>query len=213
MKHRILSHRGDWINGSNQNSIKALVSSVENGFGVETDIRDFLGQLAIAHDPPRSLEACLDDFLIGARAAMRRDHPIIALNVKSDGLADLFKGMLHKFEGLDYFVFDMSIPDMRSYIECGIPCFTRISEIEEKPVLLDESVGVWLDSFYSDWFSASVISDILSSGKRVCVVSPELHGRSHFGVWSLIRTIWRHDNLLLCTDYPNEASLFFTSDH
>ena len=51
-KSRIICHRGktDISNiGNNENS---FLKSLECGYGIETDIRDFGGKLYIAHDIP-----------------------------------------------------------------------------------------------------------------------------------------------------------------
>ena len=59
----ILAHRGVWQNPVEKNSAAALRRALENGFGVETDIRDLDGQLVISHDPPRAGAMRLADFL------------------------------------------------------------------------------------------------------------------------------------------------------
>ena len=63
-KQQILAHRG--IHNSNdetKNSIGALIEAVEQGFGLETDIRDFKGDLYISHDPIVVPTIRVDDFL------------------------------------------------------------------------------------------------------------------------------------------------------
>lgn len=77
----------------------------------------------------------------------------------------------------------MSVPDMQSYFAAGIQVFTRMSEVEREPVWLDRSSGVWLDSFYSEWYDLSEIQKLTEIGKRVCIVSPELHQRPHKNLW------------------------------
>ena len=47
---KIIAHRGFWLEKSEQNSLKAFKKAFENGFGVETDVRDFNGELVISHD-------------------------------------------------------------------------------------------------------------------------------------------------------------------
>lgn len=43
----ILSHRGLWNKSSEQNTLEAFNLSFENGFGVETDLRDYGGVFPI----------------------------------------------------------------------------------------------------------------------------------------------------------------------
>ena len=67
----------------NRNALSALRAAL--GFGIETDIRDALGELVISHDPPRSKDAvkfeCFLDLVLATKSAGR-----IALNIKADGL-------------------------------------------------------------------------------------------------------------------------------
>ena len=59
----ILSHRGYWKDGVEKNSITSLERSFGLGFGVETDIRDYKGELVISHEI--ATKSCLPvkDFL------------------------------------------------------------------------------------------------------------------------------------------------------
>jgi hypothetical protein len=154
-------------------------------------------------------ELSLDDLLSLAEASKRKSTLTLALNIKADGLAHQLRSKLTGHSMLDCFVFDMSIPDMRSYLEVGIPVFTRMSEVETHPVWLERATGVWLDSFESDWFDVDLIKNLFFSGKRVCIVSPELHYRDEQAVWSKIKPISSDRRLILCTDYPEQALDFF----
>ncbi|MDB5448782.1 MAG: hypothetical protein JWQ97_4099, partial [Phenylobacterium sp.] len=53
---RIISHRGYWREPSEKNSRTAFARTLEAGFGTETDVRDLVGQLVVAHDPPSGRE-------------------------------------------------------------------------------------------------------------------------------------------------------------
>ena len=46
-------------------------------------------------------------------------------------------------------------------------------------------------------------------GKRVCVVSSELHDRSHSTLWKILLPLSGNDSLILCTDLPEQAQKFF----
>jgi hypothetical protein len=133
----------------------------------------------------------------------------LAINIKSDGTAIPLKRILSQYGITKWFAFDMSIPDTLSHISAGNPVFTRLSDIELEPLLLDESIGVWLDAFRDDWYSKKIILNLLNKDKKVCIVSPELHGRNHLKVWEMLRPLAHNSNLILCTDYPLGASNFF----
>jgi len=108
-------------------------------------------------------------------------------------------------------MFDMSVPDALGYINKGCPVFTRASELEPTPSFYEEAEGVWVDAFRGIWYSEEVLSGFLDDGKRVCVVSAELHQRAHLETWkALARMNCRnHPRLSLCTDLPEDASAFF----
>jgi glycerophosphoryl diester phosphodiesterase len=202
---KIISHRGFWHIPSEKNTETAFCRSFELGFGTETDVRDSLGALVISHDVPRGGEMTLTSLL----ALMGKDQQLLAINIKADGLAKLLCKTMSDYHRTNWFVFDMSIPDMRDHLAVGNPVFARMSEVEQNPVWLDQAEGVWLDSFDNDWFSLSQVSDLLRQGKRVCVVSSELHRRDHCDLWTMLLPLAAADRLILCTDFPIMAKEFF----
>ncbi|NDG83876.1 MAG: hypothetical protein EBX52_02435 [Proteobacteria bacterium] len=204
---RIVSHRGFWKAPSEKNSFAAFHRAVELGVGIETDVRDHLGELVISHDLPqpskpvsrlRELLAMCED--AGATGTL-------ALNIKADGLQSELCEMLSSFARVDAFVFDMSIPDSIGYRDRQIPFFTRQSEFERECCLYEAADGVWLDAFERDWYDIDLIEAHLRCGKKVCIVSPELHGREPAGLWKRLRSssLVDSDSLLLCTDFPDQA--------
>lgn len=208
---KIISHRGYWKAAAEKNAPVAFERSFGLGFGTETDIRDLNQELVVSHDMPRGTEIGFEALL--EMAAGSSFQPLtLALNVKADGLAPSMAKALEKYPRLDCFVFDMSVPDTRAYFNAGIPVFTRLSEVERDPVWLDRSAGVWLDAFDSQWYGEKEIRGLLSLGKRVCIVSSELHGRPHRPLWEMLRPLAREFGLILCSDLPEEALEFFEGD-
>ncbi len=204
----ILSHRGYWLAPAERNKQIAFDRSFQLSFGTETDIRDSAGSLVISHDVPSGDEFSFEEFLRLYNKYGSRHLPL-ALNVKSDGLAQLVKVALSRTPEVDAFVFDMAVPDMPAYFEAQIPVFARMSEVEQRPVWLDQCEGIWLDSFGPTWYDGNLVADLLSTGKRVCVVSCELHKRDPASLWKTLVPHANHPNLLLCTDLPEDAQTFF----
>jgi len=208
----IISHRGFWKETNQQNTLASFAQSFQSGFGVETDIRDYDGMLVISHDIPKKENKLirLDRFF---ELYKQSDCEVpLALNIKSDGLSLLLKEQLTKYEIQNYFVFDMSVPDMLNYLKCSLNCYTRQSEIEITPALYNDSIGVWLDEFYSDWITEDLIIKHIQNKKRVCIVSPELHGRSYAEEWKKYKSIFQRNfsiDITICTDYPAKARKFF----
>ncbi|MCL6309192.1 phosphodiesterase [Pseudomonas sp. SZ57] len=203
---QIISHRGYWLQKPERNLPEAFHRSFDLGFGTETDVRDVAGQLVISHDMPAGGELTLDgllDIMAG------RNLPL-AINVKADGLAQALAETFARYGHTNWFAFDMAVPDMRSYLNANLTTYTRLSDVEPSPAWLEQAAGVWLDGFEGEWFSNQVIGDLLSLGKRICVVSPELHGRGHDALWQQLLEFRSQDRLTLCTDLPTDAATFFT---
>jgi glycerophosphoryl diester phosphodiesterase len=209
---QILAHRGWWLKPGEKNSVDALIRAVEGGFGVETDLRDHRGRLVIAHDPPTDASPPFRP-LLDRIAACAGHQPTLALNIKADGLQSLVTATLNGDPDWPGWVFDMSVPETVHYLQGPIAVFVRQSEYEPEPVFYDRADGVWLDAFGSNWYDAQLIRFHLACGKKVALVSPELHGRPHRPLWTLIRELEGRDgwgNLYLCTDRPQEARRFFS---
>lgn len=202
----ILAHRGWWTHPDERNTLTAFERALAAGFGLELDVRDQNGRLVVSHDPPVGDTL---DFATLLESFDRHGRPgPLAINVKADGLQALLAEMLKPLAPMEFFVFDMSVPDTLGYLSAGLPVFTRQSEYEPQPVFLDRAAGVWLDCFEGEWFDAAVIRGHAQAGRAVAVVSPELHKRSHLDAWAA----WRAADgpgVMLCTDFPADAKDFF----
>ena len=207
----ILAHRGHWLEPSEKNSFAAFERAWAGGFGIETDLRDLNGTVVVSHDPPRS-DAASFEALLQVHAEHGRRTPL-ALNIKADGLQTAVAQLLAKYGVADFFVFDMSVPDSLSYFSAGLPVFARLSEFEVETPLIARAAGIWLDAFDGEWWAAETIRALCTRGKRVAVVSPELHRRPHRGAWQTLRSLTPdvRKMLLLCTDFPDDAAKFFES--
>lgn len=204
-----LAHRGLWSGPAERNTLGALRDAFAHGWGVELDVRDLDGTLVVSHDPPR-------------RGALRFDTVVtawsqegfpgeLAVNIKADGLAGAVAKALLDAEPASWFAFDMSIPDTLHYARAGLPVYTRHSDVEPEPALYDEAIGVWLDDFAGGFIDKDRIAMHVAAGKRVAVVSPELHGRDHRAAWSEWSRweVWAQPGVALCTDHPIEAQEVF----
>jgi hypothetical protein len=206
----IISHRGLWLNATEKNTPAAFTRAFSAGFGVETDIRDLSGQLVISHDMPTGGEMALDSFF--ELYATHSSSATLALNIKADGLQQGLRKSIDRFGIKNYFLFDLSVPNLLQATRSGLHCYSRESEHERPPLsLYSECGGVWMDCFDSDWIDESAIENHLAAGKKVCVVSPELHQRPHLQSWKKYRStaLRAGRQLMLCTDFPNEAKEFF----
>ena len=209
---QIISHRGYWKVSAEKNKIKAFERSFKLGFGTETDIRDFNGELVISHDIPNSsIEELIyvDDFF-KLYKSIGNNLPL-ALNIKSDGLQEMLKNLIIKYDISNYFVFDMSIPDTIGYLNNKTPFYSRQSEYEKTPVFYENCSGIWLDGFEGNWFNKDILINHINKHKKIAIVSSELHKRDPEELWSFIKSNELHteENILLCTDIPGEAKQYF----
>jgi len=206
---QILSHRGYWKSFEEKNTLTSFRRSFQLGFGTETDIRDYHGHLVISHDIANENSIPFGQFL-DLYTSYKTDLPL-ALNIKADGLQSKLSELLKQYGISNYFVFDMSIPDTLSYIQYGLRIFSRQSEYEPTPAFYKNTSGIWMDCFLDDWVQEPDIEQHLTVGKQVCLVSPDLHKRDYSSFWGYLSRMQsvNSDQLLLCTDFPEEAREFF----
>jgi hypothetical protein len=206
----VLSHRGYWKDAAERNQVIAFERSFSLGFGTETDIRDYNGNLVISHDIAD--ENCISvDVFFDMYNSFDNTLPL-ALNIKSDGLQIKLKELIGQYKIENYFVFDMSVPDGIQYLNNNIKSFTRQSEFETDPSFYGASQGVWLDEFNGHWVNRSVIKGHIKNNKRICIVSPELHKRNYQYEWKSYKEIEQLigvNSIMICTDYPEEARRYF----
>jgi hypothetical protein len=210
---KIIAHRGFWLMSEEMNTEVAFNRALKAGFGIETDVRDFNEELVISHDIPISVGYSFEEFLLlYVDLSHNIEHPpCLAINIKSDGLQNKINSLLEKYQIKNYFLFDMSVPDTLGFIAKNLTAFSRVSELEGNDTLNEISDGVWLDQFYDNWYDGDFIIRLVEKYNKVCIVSPELHKREHIGCWKMISRLPVNikQNLMLCTDFPDEAKEYF----
>lgn len=207
----IISHRGYWLTPEEKNTRIAFERSFSMGFGTETDVRDACGRLVISHDMPGNDDMSVEEFF-KIFVSFDRKLPL-ALNIKSDGLQDKLKSLLDSFNIENYFLFDMSIPDLLKSVSKNLKCYARISEYEILTTELSKvTSGVWLDYFQNFSLKKDEISSLLVGGKDVCLVSPELHGKAAEDFWSELKSskLDQNKKLMICTDLPEAVKQILT---
>tara|TARA_B100000886_G_C20155158_1_gene379734 strand:- start:159 stop:404 length:246 start_codon:yes stop_codon:yes gene_type:complete len=80
---QIISHRGLWKSLHERNTAVAFERSFAKGFGLETDLRDFNGDIYISHDVPINKKSIMrfSEFLDIYRHS-RRSRTIFKKNFK-----------------------------------------------------------------------------------------------------------------------------------
>lgn len=204
---KILAHRGFWKTESEKNTKVAIERAINNGFGFETDYRDYGGKILISHNPPKGDEMSAEEVFKMYQAAGSQEP--LALNIKADGLQDMMADLLEKYSVNNYFFFDMSVCDTVIYTDKNLNIASRISEFETEMPFYKDSATVWIDYFNSDGPTIQKVIEALKDGKIACVVSPELHKRDYHQMWEQLKPMKGEEKLYLCTDYPDKAKEYF----
>lgn len=209
----ILAHRGYWNTEIERNSQLALRTALEKGYGFESDVRDYNGKLVISHNIAEDSSLAAEE--VFRWLAENDDRYCFAINIKADGLKDLLMEYITRYQITNYFLFDMSVPQMVEFDEMGLRYFTRQSEVEPTPCMYDRAAGVWIDGFWgTSWITEELLRDHIKNVKEICIVSPDLHGREDYkNFWEQLKNYRiNFSKVMLCTDHPDEARIFFNAD-
>lgn len=143
--------------------------------GVEVDIRSQGSDLIIHHDPFAAGLRFVDWF-----AAY--DHGTLILNVKEEGLEDALLALMRARGKQDFFFLDQSFPFLVRTAKRGERrCAVRVSEfeaVETALTLAGQIEWVWVDCFSRFPLSTADGARLRQAGFKLCLVSPELQGRT-----------------------------------
>lgn len=202
----ILAHRGYWLKEKEKNTKVAFERAFSNGFGIETDIRDYAGKLVISHNIADTNSLQFTDFL---ELYLKSGNSLpLALNIKSDGLQELLKKYLVSYQIKNYFLFDMSVPEQIVYLNQNFQIFSRQSEFETSIIFYEKVQGIWMDEFAEDWIDQNSIEKHHQNKKKIGIISPEIHKKENCGLWNLLKKV-DTSSIMLCTDVPKKAREFF----
>lgn len=156
-----------------KNSINELINTPTDQ-GVEVDIRSYGNDLYISHDP----------FLLGPHFKdwiKHYQHQLLILNVKEEGLEESLISIMDENKITNFFFLDQSFPFIVKWVNKGEKrCAVRISEYENIATALSlagKSEWVWVDVFTHLPITSEDAQKLKNNGFKLCLVSPELHGR------------------------------------
>ena len=144
-------------------------------FGVEIDIRSHGEELILHHDA----------FVVGENFDQwlkEYRHGTLILNVKEEGLEDACLERMRRHGIEDFFFLDQSFPFLVKTARTGEKrCAVRFSEYESMGTVLSLQGmvnWVWVDCFTKFPLSAAQATQLQQAGFQLCLVSPELQGRT-----------------------------------
>lgn len=211
-----LAHRGFWKSKKEQNTLPAFIKSIKCDYGIELDIRDHLGDLVISHDPIVGGDPLLLSDFIKFFGNTLKDITL-AINIKSDGLADQLNNLIRFKDFKNFFCFDMSTPQIIDFKRKNINIAYRISEIEDLSLLKKEPRYLWIDTFDKIWYDEKALINLLNDNTKLFFVSEDLHDRDNSIQWQILKNLTCQisedkqslKKLYLCTDKLDEAEKFF----
>jgi hypothetical protein len=161
------------------NTIEELVP-IASDYGIEIDLRSKNGEIILSHDPFPEESIHFTDWL------KFYHHKTLVLNIKEEGLEQKVLEVMSSFEIQEFFFLDQSFPFMmKSLKDNESRVAIRFSDQESFDTIFNisnlELVNpdwVWIDSFSGNWSHLSDLAKIKSLGFKVCLASPELHGRN-----------------------------------
>lgn len=183
------------------NTLEAL-RAVPPHFGVEMDIHSYGDRLVVHHDPCArgvNLEAWLEAYR----------HRFVIFNIKEEGIEGQVTALALDYGIVDYFMLDLTFPALVKQTRIGeTRIAVRISEyepIEGALSLAGKTDWVWLDIFDGFWLTASEYQSLSAKGFKICLVSPELQGRSSKEIGQIKSLIMAESIQIdaVCTKFPD----------
>lgn len=156
------------------NTVEQL-HQVPTKYGCEIDVRSQGEKLILHHDPFQEGE----DFLEWLKVF---NHSTLILNVKEEGLEQRLIGVMADHGIADFFFLDQSFPFLVKTSSTGESrSAVRVSEFEGLTcarALAGKVEWAWIDCFTRFPLDKDQADELVEMDYRLCLVSPELQGRT-----------------------------------
>ncbi len=174
------------------------LADVPNEFGVELDLRDHGNDLILQHDPFQKGER-FEEYLAEYR------HGLMILNIKSERIEHRVLEMIQGTVN-DYFFLDSSYPMIRTLCQQGeskiAVRFSEYEPIESAMALAGDVQWAWIDCFTKMPLTDETY-DQLKANFKLCIVSPELQGRSVETIADYAAALSPYPVDAICTKRPD----------
>lgn len=174
------------------------LAKVPTEYGVELDLRDHGDDLILQHDPFQTGER-FEDYLA------EYHHGLMILNIKSERIEHRVLEMIRGTVD-DYFFLDSSYPMIRTL--CGLGenkiavRFSEFEPIESAMALAGDVQWAWIDCFTKMPLTDETY-DQLKANFKLCIVSPELQGRSVETIVDFAKSLAPYPVDAICTKRPD----------
>lgn len=170
--------------------------------GIEVDIRSKGQQLIIHHDPfvdGVDFEEWIKDYR----------HRLLILNTKEEGLEYRLLSTMAAHSIVNFFFLDQSFPFLIKTARTGENrCAVRLSEFETIETVMSLAGlvrWVWVDCFTRFPLQGAQAIQLKNSGFALCLVSPELQGRTDPEEIAAMRALLNREGIVpdaVCTKTP-----------
>lgn len=179
----------------------AQLEQVPPEYGVELDLRNAGDRLVLQHDPFVTGQVTdFEEYLQHFR------HGTMILNIKSERIEPRVLELLTQYEINDYFFLDSSFPMIRQLVKHGerriAVRFSEYEPIEAALALAGQIDWVWVDCFTRMPLTPDAYRR-LTQHFKLCIVSPELQGRSVESIASFAAGMQPYAIDAICTKRPD----------
>jgi len=180
----------------------AELADTDPSWGVEMDVHAYGDRLVVQHEAFRDgpeLAAWLDAYR----------HRFVVFNVKEEGIESRLLAEVLERGIENFFLLDLSFPALVGLARSGerrVAIRVSVHEPATGALSLAGKVGwVWLDMFSPAPLDATSHRALQDAGFKICLVSPELHGRDVVEITALRKYL---DSMKLsvdavCTKHPD----------
>ncbi len=182
------------------NTVQQL-EAVPTEYGIEVDLRDHGDRIVLQHDP--YIQPGAEDFEMLLKAYR---HRLIILNVKSERIELRVRQLMQQYGIESYFFLDSSFPMIRLLSSQGenriAVRFSEYEPLESALAVAGKVEWVWVDCFTRMPLDGKSYARLRQHFK-ICMVSPELQGRSVETISQFATELAPYQVDAVCTKRPD----------
>lgn len=178
-----------------------LLAKTPTIFGVEMDVHGWNKTLTVHHDANikgYDLDLWLNNF----------NHSFSIFNIKEEGIEELIMKKISLSNIKNFFLLDLSFPSLVKLVKLGERRIAlRVSKYEPYKAAIhfkNKLNWIWLDVFEGIPLNKTEFDLLREWNFKICLVSPELHGREKAEIINFKNFINKHKVLIdaVCTKHP-----------
>ncbi len=178
-----------------------VLARTSTTYGVEMDLHGWKNSLTVHHDAHvqgYDFDLWLSNF----------NHAISIFNIKEEGIEELIREKIALNNIKKFFFLDLSFPSLVKLVNIGEKKIAyRVSKYEPYQGAFhfkNKLEWIWLDVFDGIPINKTEFNQLKECNFKICLVSPELHGRDKAEIFDFKNFINKNDLFIdaVCTKYP-----------